>query len=443
MGSDGKPEPVISMRGDSRPKVVIIGGGWGGCAAADIASNAGASVLILERTDKLLGNGLVGGIMRNNGRFTAAEELMAMGGGALIGLTDSTSRHVNVDFPHHSHASLYDVHCIEEKVKNYLIGKGVEIRFEVRVNNIVRQGARVLSVNEGNSSEAAGDVFIDATGTTGPTANCTKYGFGCVMCIIRCPTFGGRVSIAARAGAKEFVGTRKDGTPGSISGSSELLKTTLKSKIAEELETYGVAVVPVPKRLQKDISLKIKCCQQYSLKEYMENVVLLDTGNAKMMTPFIPLNELRQIDGFENVRYADPYAGGRGNSVRYMAMAEREDTLRIKGFDNFFCCGEKVGPLVGHTEAIATGAFAGYNAALCAGGLEPMELPTSISIGDVIRQVRLDVEAGVGLSRKYTFSGSVYFERMKELGLYSADAKAIARKVESAGLTSIFKKRLF
>ena len=51
-------------------KVVVVGGGWAGCAAAISASKAGAEVVILEKTDLLVGLGNVGGIMRNNGRYT-------------------------------------------------------------------------------------------------------------------------------------------------------------------------------------------------------------------------------------------------------------------------------------------------------------------------------------------------------------------------------------
>ena len=56
-------------------KVVIIGGGWAGCAAAVTARKAGAEVTVVGKTILLIGLGNVGGIMRNNGRFTA-------GGGA-------------------------------------------------------------------------------------------------------------------------------------------------------------------------------------------------------------------------------------------------------------------------------------------------------------------------------------------------------------------------
>ena len=70
-------------------KVIIIGGGWSGCAAAITAKKAGASVELFEKTDMLLGLGNVGGIMRNNGRFTASEELIALGAGDLINITDN------------------------------------------------------------------------------------------------------------------------------------------------------------------------------------------------------------------------------------------------------------------------------------------------------------------------------------------------------------------
>lgn len=85
-------------------KVIVIGGGWAGCAAAISARKAGADVTIYEKTDMLLGLGNVGGIMRNNGRYTASEELIALGAGDLINLTDENSRHKNINFPGHEHA---------------------------------------------------------------------------------------------------------------------------------------------------------------------------------------------------------------------------------------------------------------------------------------------------------------------------------------------------
>ena len=106
-------------------KVIVIGGGWAGCAAAITAKKAGAQVRLFEKTDMLLGLGNVGGIMRNNGRFIASEGLIALGSGDLINITDANSRHKNIDFPGHKHAWLYDVYKIEPEVKAYLINMGI------------------------------------------------------------------------------------------------------------------------------------------------------------------------------------------------------------------------------------------------------------------------------------------------------------------------------
>jgi folate-dependent tRNA-U54 methylase TrmFO/GidA len=156
------------------------------------------------------------------------------------------------------------------------------------------------------------------------------------------------------------------------------------------------------------------------------------------MTPFFPLEALRQIPGFENARYEDPYAGGLGNSIRFVGMAPRDDALQVKGPENLFCAGEKAGLLVGHTEAITTGTLAGHNAARWIRREKPLILPGSLAVGDAIRFVREQMETEEGLAHKYTFSGSVYFDRMKARGLYSMDQKKIREKVEQAGLADIF-----
>ncbi|MEM2738720.1 MAG: FAD-dependent oxidoreductase, partial [Candidatus Bathyarchaeia archaeon] len=112
------------------PKIVVVGGGWSGCAAALAAAKAGAEAVLLERTDMLLGTGLVGGIFRNNGRFTAAEEAIAMGGGELFRIMDNMARHKNIDFPGHKHASLYDVTNIEPEVRKFLKEMGIKIMLQ-------------------------------------------------------------------------------------------------------------------------------------------------------------------------------------------------------------------------------------------------------------------------------------------------------------------------
>lgn len=423
-------------------RVVIAGGGWSGCAAACSARKAGANVTLLERTDQLLGTGLVGGIMRNNGRFTAAEEAIAMGAGDLFQVCDSVSRHTNVDFPGHKHASLYDVSRIEPAVRNRLEAMGIDVRVERRITGVDLDGRRLKALVSEDEERFEGDVFVDATGTFGPQGNCTKYGNGCAMCILRCPSYGPRVSIAAKAGVHEVIGGTAKGTLGSMSGSCKLFKESLSPEIVDRLNSTGVALVPVPEDLRKKDALAFKCCQQYALPEFAENLVLLDTGHAKLMTPFFPLDLLRQIPGMENSRFEDPYAGGKGNSMRYFAIAPRDDFLKVDGVENLFCGGEKAGPLVGHTEAIVTGALAGHNAVRSALGMDLLKIPESLAIGDAIALVGRMVKSGEGLTKKFTFSGSVYFERMKSLGLYSTDPEAIAKRVRDAGMEGALAERL-
>ena len=117
-------------------KVIVVGGGWAVTAAAISAKKAGADVYLYEKTDLLLGLGNVGGIMRNNGRFTAAEELIALGGGDLFKIADKCSRHVNVDFPGHKHANRYDVNKIEGVVRDYVKSLGINVFFEKRVQDV-------------------------------------------------------------------------------------------------------------------------------------------------------------------------------------------------------------------------------------------------------------------------------------------------------------------
>lgn len=423
-------------------KIVVVGGGWAGVSAALSARIAGAEVVLLERTDGLLGTGLVGGIFRNNGRFTAAEEMIAMGGGDMFHLMDQAARHKNVDFPGHKHASLYDVCLMEPSVKRYLLEKGVEVHTIARTTDVVKNGNKLEAVITENGERYEGDVFVEATGTAGPQNNCTKYGNGCAMCVLRCPSWGGRVSIAAKAGVQERMGKKADGSIGAMSGSCKLHKDSVDPKIIEELNRTGVSVVPIPKHMVHTEKLATKACQQYALPEFAENLVLLDTGHVKLMTPFFPLDELRMVPGMENSRYEDPYSGGKGNSMRYFALSPRDDALQVIGVDNLFCAGEKAGLLVGHTEAIVTGVLAGNNAVRFALGKPVVKIPTSISIGDSITYVREQMDTEAGMGKKYTFSGDVYFKRMKEVGLYSTDIAAIQERVEKAGLKDFFAKEV-
>lgn len=423
-------------------KVVVIGGGWAGCAAAVAAKKAGAEVTIYERTDLLLGLGNVGGIMRNNGRYTAAEELINLGAGELIKIADECSKHKNIDFPGHKHAWLCDVGKIEADVRKFISSLGIKVNFLSRAANVKKDQNKIIGIYLSNWELVEGDVFIDCTGSTGAMDNCAKYGNGCVMCVLRCPTFGGRVSISAKAGVEDIHGERDDGTKGAFSGSCEIPRDCLSPELEKELDEKGSVVLKIP---AEDVSLgklDLKVCQQYALPQFAENLILLDTGHIKVMTPYYPIEKLRKLPGLNNARYMDPYSGGKGNSVRYLSASPRTDDMKVIGIDNLFCAGEKSGFFIGHTEAMCTGTLAGHNAVKFLLGQETLVLPTETAIGDMIYYANYRLTTAEGKKVRHTFSGAEYFERMREKGLYSTDKQEIKERIEKLGLKDIFHKKL-
>lgn len=423
-------------------KTIIVGGGWAGVAAAITAKKAGAEVHLYEKTDLLLGLGNVGGIMRNNGRWTASEELIELGAGDLIDIVDNTARHKDIDFPGHKHATLYDVNLIEGKVSKYLEKIGVIIHIESRVTDVKLEGTKIKGIYLSEGTYEEGDVFIETTGTTGPMGNCLRYGNGCSMCILRCPAFGPRLSISERCGVSDIQGERDEDTLGAFSGSCKLAKESLSKEIVEQLDKTGCVILEVPKEDVNYDKLNAKVCQQYALKEFAENIILLDTGHAKLMTTYYPLNKLRKIKGLENAKYVDPYAGSKGNSIRYLSVAPRTNDLKVKGVDNLFCAGEKSGLFVGHTEAIATGSLAGHNAVRLAMGIPLLILPGSIAIGDIISYENEKAGIREGRKNRYTFAGAEYFKRMKELGLYTTDKEIIKDRIKKINLDKVFEQKL-
>lgn len=423
-------------------KVVVVGGGWAGCAAAISASKAGAEVVILEKTDLLVGLGNVGGIMRNNGRYTACEESMCLGARELFTITDENATHKNMNFPGHNHATIYNVLKIEPPVRKLIKDMGIEVRIMSRVVDVDCEDNILKAVILEDGERIEGDSFIDTTGSSGPMGNCSKYGNGCAMCVLRCPSFGGRVSITARCGVHDMIGERASGDFGAFSGSMKLLKESLSEEIQKDLNENGFAVIPLPKELRNEKKLDIKVCQQYALHEFAENIILIDTGHAKLMTPFFDLEKLRSVPGFESACIVDPYSGGKGNSIRYMAVSPRDNFMRAENMKNLFVAGEKSGFYVGHTEAICTGSFAGHNAVRYLANMEYLQLPTSLLIGDFISYSNEEMHKKNGAKKRFTFAGSIYFERMKKLGLYTIDKEIIEKRVKEVELLDIYNKKL-
>lgn len=97
---------------------------------------------------------------------------------------------------------------------------------------------------------------------------------------------------------------------------------------------------------------------------------------------------------------------------------------------------------MGHTEAIVTGTLAGHNAVRCVLDMAYLTLPSTLAVGDFISFVMKRRKEEGGMKMRYTFSGSVYFERMKQRDLYTTDTELVARRVNASGLSGVFDRAL-
>ena len=405
--------------------IVVVGAGYAGVAAAVQAAQMGARVHLLERTETLLGTGQVGGIFGNNGRRTLEAECRAMGASALWEKLDTVRLHGETDLPDNRHAVLIDVPAAVCKAEGWLRQWGVQVTYRARAVRVQREQGRLLRVFDEQGRAFEGDAFVDAGGSAGPMSVCVREGNGCVMCAMRCPSYGGRVSISALAGGREHSAERR------ISGSCKLVAESLDAALRRRLQKQGAAVLPLSEPLDGQM-LHGKACVQYGGKDYAQQLVLLDTGSVKMMAPFVPLGQLRQVAGLERAVYADPYAGGYGNSVRLTVWAARDNTLRVPPCDNLFCAGERAGRMVGHTEAIVSGTLAGYNAVRAGGGQPLLTLPETLASGALIAQ------AAQQSNEVLTAAGGIFFEWMQAQRMYPSDAAQVAERVKKAGMEGVF-----
>ncbi|MGL6107316.1 hypothetical protein [Romboutsia sp.] len=91
-------------------------------------------------------------------------------------------------------------------------------------------------------------------------------------------------------------------------------------------------------------------------------------------------------------------------------------------------------------EAICTGSLAGHNAARSCVGMYLLQLPTNLLIGDFIAYSNNEMHKLEGDKLRFTFAGSIYFNRMKELGFYTTDTNEIYDRVKKASLVGTFDK---
>jgi len=426
----------------TKPDVIVAGGGFSGCAAAIAAAKAGARVTLLERTDILTAAGIRAGRMNFNGKLVLAEEAKALGGGEVFQALESIILHRG-NIVEEKHTYIYDTARVEPVVRRAVEAAGVTLRLECRVIDVEKNDGALTAVMLAGGEKVAGDVFIDCSGNTGGVDICTRYGDGCAMCATyRCPVFGNRVSIATKAGAPELMRIRPDGTPGAIGAAITIHKSTLKPELRARLEKEGAVSIPLPPDLV-DYSKQQRIGGIRS-RSQMEYVNLVDIGMAAKCVGlgYLSLSALRRLPGLEMAMIEEPLGGGKFNKVGKVSMAPRNDALRVQGFTNLFVAGEKAGPGTGIAECLCTGIMAGHNAARAGAGREALILPRTTAIGDFISYTGEMMEKEGGLNRGYSAGHDVYFERMKELGLYSPDPEAAGRRIKDSGLEGILAQEI-
>ncbi len=429
-------------------RVVIVGGGLAGCAAAATAAKAGASVTLLERTDVLGGCGILAGMVKKYRSLCAKEELRAMGGYDIFQVFDNCLLHESVKWPWPKPDGVtniyYDVTQLDPELRKHLSGMGVEIRLISRAKDVEMDGKVIRAVILDDKSKVPGDVFIDTTGGAGGIANCQRYGNGCAMCFMRCPAFGDRVSIAKKAGVKELMGKKRDGSFGPITSAFCLLKESIAPELKKEMERVGYISIPLPPELINYKRTESITASGNIDKGFAENVVLSDIGGSyakRTAAGYTPLDELRKVPGLERAIYADPIGGTIGNAVRYMALTPRGDALNVPGVENLFVASEKLG-VASLSAAVVLGAVAGHNAVRKAVGMAPLVLPRTIMLGDFIAYLKENWDTEEGLKTRFHMWTGAFFRRAKESGLYTEDKAMIRSRIEKEGLVNVFSQNI-
>jgi len=422
-------------------RVIVVGGGLAGCAAAAAAARAGAIVTLLERAELLGGWALFAGRIDHK-YFTVREELRLMGGNDIFGVLDNCTLHQNVKFPWPkplgATKTIYNITKLDPELRKHLESIGVEVRTQSRAKDVGMDGRKIQAVVLDDGTEVASDAFVDATGGTGGLKNCQTYGNGCALCFQRCPAFGDRVSVAGKAGVKELIGKKLDGSLGAVTAAFALLKESLAPEVKEEMERAGIVSLPVPPHLINYKRTENITASGNIDKGFAENIVLVDIGGyaKRIAGGYTPLDELRKVPGLERALYADPYAGTIGNGIRYMAITPRGDALDVPGVENLFVASEKLG-VNGVGEVTATGVIAGHNAARKAMGMASLVLPTTTMLGGFIAYANQNWNTEKGLRERFHLFTGPYLRMAEETGLYTEDKDTIKSRMEDSGLMNI------
>jgi hypothetical protein len=453
-------------------KIVVIGGGSAGISAAVGARKAGADeVILLERQDQLLGIGRIAGSMDVGGRYPLHLEIVEMGAGEVNEMFDevslpNTENYRNSHYPWHSlpgseemtkHSWVYNVLTAEPASRRLLEKFGVEIRWRSRVVDVALKDKRVTKVKIEKQGWLEADAFIDTTGSAGGRKDCIKNVGGCVMCPwMQCPTFGDRVNLTEKIGAKTWSMRQKDGTPGVKYNGIYLYKESLSKELRDQLAFSHQIFVPFRGVTDWDSDPEWSWATRgqdgndgegHPADAETSWRVSPDTGRFRLLdrgifaggagpSP-IKLEQLRKIPGFENVVVAGPVGGQNLWSLGH-DLVFTDNTLLVPPTENYFAAGSKAN-MVDVQPCINSGVLAGFNAVRSAVGKELIEFPMSTASGDILDFSQKFLKNSDGGPTTFVSAhAGHYLKRLKDIGIFPDNEEKMKKRVADAGFTNYF-----
>src|SRR3970040_660177 len=159
----------------SKARIIIVGGGFSGIAAAIAASKAGAQATLLERTNMLSGSGLRAARLYHNLKIVGGEEAKALGGREVFEALESILLHRG-NIIDEVGAFIYNNVLVDTTMLKIVKAAGIDLRLESRTVEVEEENGVLKAVTTQTGERFPGDVFVDASGTFGGLANCIKYG---------------------------------------------------------------------------------------------------------------------------------------------------------------------------------------------------------------------------------------------------------------------------
>lgn len=380
-----------------------------------------------------------------SGAFLMLEEERALGGAAFYDeALFPLATWPELTMPGFDRAMLYNVARLDGRLQRLLAERGVEVRLASRAVGVRKEGRRVAAVKLADGNEVTGEVFVDATGSTQGIPGCTRNGYGCVECILRCPRFGNSGGIVdaetATAAAKNAWGTE------GVLGTSLLIPiASLSAHLQEEISRQGFAYLRVPPGIDPDMK-RARLAGSHGMaimsqKDVKENLLLPDVGGyVKATANASPryASQLRKLAGLEECSIAQPLAGRIGHLVYGLGMLPSRATLEVEGYENLLCAGTKSSHALFVMDVVLSGDLAGLNAVRKLRGDPLLELPEQLMAGAFLTFCREAKATSEGLS----FIPQGDRSTLTKLGVLREEVSAIRAMVDRLGLTDVYRTPL-